>query len=94
MRGVLDTAARGISGRFGDHLTYRSLQFIGIGLRLYAVEIEVHGGFFDTIKVLQIGEGYEPAVAETMSLIWRNCCAGALRTANDRSTPHAKANKR
>lgn len=69
MRGVLYASTGRIDGRFDDRLADRSLQFVGIGLRLCAVEIKVHAWLFNTIKVLKISEGDQLAVAKAVGLI-------------------------
>lgn len=74
---MLDVATGWIFRGFGDYLANRSLQFVRVGLRFYAIEVQIHGGLFHTIKVLKISEGDELAVAKGVSLI-----GGELRGGN------------
>src|SRR5579859_95428 len=74
MRGVFDVAASGVLSGFGDRLANRGLHFVGIGLRQDAVEIQVQGWLVNTIKILQVSEGDQPVVPESVSLILGELC--------------------
>src|SRR5207237_10532808 len=69
MRSVLDVASRWVLCGLGDRLTNWRLHLVRIGLRLPAIEIQIHGGLINTVKVLQIGKRNEPAIAEAIGLV-------------------------
>ena len=45
------------------------LHFIGVGLGQFAIEIQIHEGLIDTIKILKVGERDQPIISEALGLI-------------------------
>src|SRR5690348_15341446 len=70
MRRVFDVAAARVLRRLRHRLADRSLQFVWIGLGFGSIEIEVLCRLIHAVKILQIRECDQPAVAETVGLVW------------------------
>ena len=66
---VLNASAGWVLGGFGDGLTSRRLHFIGIGLGLYSVEIQIQFRLIDTVEILQVSECDQLIVAKAIGLI-------------------------
>src|SRR5215472_12584449 len=64
--GIIEATAGGVLCGFGDCLANRRLHLIRVGLRLDAVEVQIHGRLVDAVKVLQVAECDQPAVTKAV----------------------------
>ena len=69
MCSVFNVSAGRILCGFGDRLANWRLHLSGIGLRQYAIEIQVQRGLVHTVKILQVSKCDQLVVAEAMSLV-------------------------
>lgn len=61
--------ARGVYRRVYASLADRDLQFVGVGIRLLFVEIQIVSGLFDAIVIFLITESQQLSGAETLRLV-------------------------
>jgi hypothetical protein len=66
---VFNVSTGWIRGRFCNYLADGRLHLIWIGLRLNLIEIEIQCRLINAIKILQVSECDQAAVAKAMGLI-------------------------